>query len=204
MLAHAKKLLQHHSHYEFDYEMKNREGVFFSEQLPLSLHFYMFLITLSNLCTEKQVEMFLKPALKGEILGCYAQTELAHGSDVQNLLTTATFSDEDQTFIINTPSTLAAKWWIGDLGVYANHAIVFAQLIIKTKKYGVHAFLVPIRDKDHNPFPGIEVGEIGAKYGYNCKDNGYVIFNKYKIPRRNMLMKYTKVSTTGEYERRGN
>jgi acyl-CoA oxidase len=56
------------------------------------------------------------------------------------------------------PSIAAAKWWIGDLGFYANHAIVFANLIIKNKKYGIHAFLVPIRDKDHNPFPGVEVG----------------------------------------------
>lgn len=65
MLAHAKKLIHHHKHYDFDYDMKNREGLFFSEQLPLSLHFYMFLITLANLCTDKQIEMFYKPALKG-------------------------------------------------------------------------------------------------------------------------------------------
>lgn len=56
---------------------------------------------------------------------------------------------------MNMGQTSAIKWWIGDLGNYANHAIVFAQLIIKTKKYGIHAFLVPIRDKDHNPFPGV-------------------------------------------------
>ena len=55
MLAHAKKLIQHHKHHEFDYDMKGREVIFFSEQLPLSLHFYMFLITLANLCTDKQV-----------------------------------------------------------------------------------------------------------------------------------------------------
>lgn len=55
MLAHAKKLIQHHKHYDFSYAMKNREVLFFSEQIPLSLHFYMFLITLSNLCTDKQL-----------------------------------------------------------------------------------------------------------------------------------------------------
>ena len=56
---------------------------------------------------------------------------------------------------MNTPAVESAKWWIGDLGLYANHAIIFAQLYIKNKKYGVHAFLVPIRDKNHDPFPGI-------------------------------------------------
>ena len=88
--------------------------------------------------------------------------------------------------------------------MYANHAIIFAQLLIKNKKYGLHAFLVPIRDKNHKPFSGVEIGDIGPKYGYNNKDNGYVRFDKYRIPRRNMLMKYTKVSKSGVYERRGN
>ena len=56
---------------------------------------------------------------------------------------------------MNTPSTKAAKWWIGDLGVFANHAVVFAQLIIKNKKYGVHAFIVKIRDNNHKILPNI-------------------------------------------------
>ena len=64
--------------------------------MPLSLHFYMFLITLSNLCTDKQLEMFFKPALKSEILGCYAQTELGHGSDIQNLRTSAIYDENTE------------------------------------------------------------------------------------------------------------
>lgn len=106
--------------------------------------------------------------------------------------------------MLNTPDIGGIKWWIGDLGLYANHAIIFAQLIIKNKKYGLHAFLVPIRDKNHNAFPGVEVGDIGPKYGYNCKDNGYIKFDNYRIKRRYMLMKYSKVSKSGVYERRGN
>lgn len=56
---------------------------------------------------------------------------------------------------MNTPSTKAAKWWIGDLGVFANHACVFAQLYIKGKNHGLHAFIVPIRDQTHKPYSGI-------------------------------------------------
>jgi acyl-CoA oxidase len=31
--------------------------------------------------------------------------------------------------------------------------------------------------KSHLPLEGVEVGDIGPKYGYNTKDNGYLRFN---------------------------
>ena len=45
----------------------------------------------------------------------------------------------------------------------------------------------------HRPLSGIEVGDIGPKYGFNNKDNGYLKFDNIRIPRRNLLMKYVKV-----------
>ena len=80
------------------------------------------------------------------MIGCYAQTELGHGSDVKGLMTTATYDEGSESFIVNTPNSKAAKWWIGDLGVFATHACVFAQLYVKGKNHGVHAFVVPVRD----------------------------------------------------------
>lgn len=59
--------------------------------------------------------------------------------------------------------------------------------------------MVPLRDNDHKPFPGVEVGDIGPKSGFNAKDNGYLILTNYRIPRKNMLMKYHKVSKEGKY-----
>ncbi len=53
---------------------------------------------------------------------------------------------ENDTFIINTPSISAAKFWPGDLGIWATHALIFAQLIIHGKNHGVHSFIVQIRD----------------------------------------------------------
>lgn len=59
-------------------------------------------------------------------MGCYAQTEIGHGSDVSGLETTAIFDKKTDEFIINTPSITATKWWPGDMGRMANHALVFA------------------------------------------------------------------------------
>jgi acyl-CoA oxidase len=63
-------------------------------------------------------------------MGCYAQTELGHGSDVQSLETTATFDKSTDEIILNTPTISAAKFWPGDLGFVGNYAMVFAKLIV--------------------------------------------------------------------------
>ncbi len=90
------------------------------------------------------------------------------------------------------------------MGVYCSHAAIFAQLIINGKRHGVHAFLVPIRDrKTLEPLRGVEVGDVGPKHGFQNKDNGYLILHNVRIPRRNMLMKYHVVSKEGNYSLQG-
>jgi len=62
--------------------------------------------------------------------------------------------------------------------LWSNHAIVFAQCVIDENNYGVMGFLVPIRDLEtHKPLKGIQVGDIGTKFGYQTTDNGWLIFN---------------------------
>lgn len=51
-----------------------------------------------------------------DIMGCYAQTEIGHGSDVSGLETTAIYDKRTDEFVINTPSITATKWWPGEMG----------------------------------------------------------------------------------------
>jgi len=137
--------------------------------------------------------MFMK-AMNYEIIGCYAQTELGHGSNVRGLETTSTYNPDDQTFTINSPTLTSSKWWIGSLGRTANHAIVMAQLIVDGKNHGPHPFIVQIRDMEtHLPLENIHVGDIGPKFGYNTMDNGFLLFNNLKVPHSAMLSKYSQV-----------
>ena len=46
---------------------------------------------------------------------------------------------------------------------------------------GPHAFIMPIRDAAHLPLPGITVGDIGPKFGYNGVDNGFLKFDHVRI-----------------------
>ena len=61
----------------------------------------------------------------------------------------------------------AYKWWPGGLGKTANYAIVMCQLVTEGVNRGPHPFMVQLRDEDtHKPLPGIKVGEIGPKLGF--------------------------------------
>mmetsp|Transcript_13046 Transcript_13046/g.12899 ORF Transcript_13046/g.12899 Transcript_13046/m.12899 type:complete len:152 (-) Transcript_13046:1005-1460(-) len=91
------------------------------------------------------------------------------------------------------------------MGLTATHAIVYAQLIVDKKKQGVQAFMAPIRSlSTHRTFPGVEAGDIGPKFGMNTKDNGYLLFTEYRIPRTNMLMRFVKLDRNGTLSIVGN
>ncbi|OMJ29267.1 Peroxisomal acyl-coenzyme A oxidase 1 [Smittium culicis] len=158
----------------------------------------MFIPTLEQQCNDEQREAFLKPALDYRIIGCYAQTELGHGSNIRALETTATFIEETDEFEINSPTLTSTKWWIGTLGVSCSHAAVMSQVYVKGKHIGLYPVIVPIRSMtDYKPLPGINVGDIGPKMGLNTMDNGFLNLNKVRVPRFNLLQKYVNVSRDG-------
>uniref|UniRef100_A0A0K0FYW7 Acyl-coenzyme A oxidase n=1 Tax=Strongyloides venezuelensis TaxID=75913 RepID=A0A0K0FYW7_STRVS len=167
---------------------------------PFSLHGGMFIPCLEAQADDEQREIWLKKANNYEINGTYAQTEMGHGTNLRKLETTATFDVEKDEFIIHTPTITATKWWPGNLGKNANVCIVAAQTWIKGKCYGTNNFIVQLRDfETHEPLPGITVGDIGPKFGYQQNDNGFCKFDNVRIPRRNMLMKHVKVDREGNF-----
>lgn len=86
------------------------------------------------------------------------------------------------------------------MGVLATHAVVMAWLISKGKDYGVQAFIVWIWDQNHKPMSGLDLGDIGPKMNWEMKDNGYLAFDKYRIPWENMLMRYSALTREGEFK----
>ncbi|CAA7020357.1 unnamed protein product [Microthlaspi erraticum] len=169
----------------------------------VDLHWGMFVPAIKGQGTEEQQQKWLPLANNMQIIGCYAQTELGHGSHVQGLETTATFDPQTDQFIIHSPTQTSSKWWPGGLGKVSTHAVVYARLITNGKDHGVHGFIVQLRSlDDHSPLPGITVGDIGMKFGngaYNSMDNGFLKFDHFRIPRDQMLMRLSKVTREGKY-----
>ncbi|KAG0221570.1 fatty-acyl coenzyme A oxidase [Mortierella sp. GBA43] len=166
------------------------------------VHYGLFFGALRGSATSSQFSHWV--ATKGALamngmVGCFAMTELGHGSNVAGLETTATFDEASDQFIIHTPSITATKWWIGGAAHTATHCVVFAQLIVRGKRYGVKSFVVQLRDTHtYTLMPGVNIGDIGKKMGRDGIDNGWIQFTNVRIPRTNMLMKHTKVSRAGD------
>lgn len=159
----------------------------------------MFTTSIENFCTDEQREIWVPKAHNHDINGCYAQTELGHGSNVAALETTATFDKEKDEFVIHSPTITSTKWWPGDLGRFANFALCMARLVIDGNDYGVMPFVVQIRDLNtHKWMPGIKSGDLGPKFGYHSKDNGWLTFTHVRIPRSQMLQRFVNVSREGE------
>ncbi|KAK8692879.1 hypothetical protein V6N13_070483 [Hibiscus sabdariffa] len=176
---------------------------FVDQPVFTDLHWGMFIPAIKGSGTEEQKAKWLPLAYKMQIIGCYAQTELGHGSNVQGLETTATFDPHTDEFVIHSPTLTSSKWWPGGLGKVSTHAVVYARLITDGQDNGVHGFIVQLRSlDDHLPLPGITVGDIGMKFGsgaYNSMDNGVLRFDHVRIPRDQMLMGVSQVTREGKF-----
>ena len=178
-----------------------------ADNFPTLVHRFMFVPNIRSLADDEQRSKWLPLCRDWRMIGCYAQTELGHGSNVRALETTATF-DKDAldggAWKIHSPTLTAAKFWPGTLGRTANHAMVVARLIDgQGVDRGMHNFLVPLRDmQTHKLLPGVTTGDVGPKIGYNNMDNGFASFNNIIIPRRNMFMRFAMVDSNGNYTKK--
>ncbi|MFI7606029.1 acyl-CoA dehydrogenase [Micromonospora sp. NPDC049366] len=149
--------------------------------------------------TRRHHDAHLRDIASGALLGCFAMTETGHGSDVQQLRTTCTYDPRTRAFDLHTPHEAARKDYIGNAARDGRMAVVFAQLITEGRGHGVHAWLVPIRDAQGNPMPGVTIGDAGPKGGLLGVDNGRLSFDHVRVPRDMLLDRYGQVAEDGTY-----
>lgn len=170
-----------------------------SLMVKLGVQWGLFGGAIQALGTERHHAAYLPGVMSLEIPGCFAMTETGHGSDVQGLRTTATFDPDTDEFVVHTPDEAARKDYIGNAARDGRLAVVFAQLVTGGQRHGVHALLVPVRDADGAPMPGVRIEDCGPKAGLNGVDNGRLWFDRVRVPRTALLNRYGDVAADGTY-----
>src|SRR6266568_5137994 len=123
--------------------------------------------------TEEQKREWLPRLASGELLGAFALTEPAAGSDAGSLKTSARRVGED--YVLNGTKVFITN--IGRAGVY----IVFARTGPGTRAAGVSAFIVPAET------PGLRVGQVFKKMGLNGSPTGELVLEDVVVPAANRL-----------------
>ncbi len=167
--------------------------------VKVGVQFGLFGGAILQLGTQAHHDAYLADLITGKLMGCFAMTESGHGSNVQALGTVATYDVEAQEFVITTTTEDARKDYIGNAARHAEVAVVFAQLEVGGKSEGVHAFVVPIRDKGR-PCDGVRIEDDGLKMGLNGVDNGRLWFDGVRVPRTALLNRFADVTPAGVYE----
>lgn len=154
---------------------------------------------ITNLGTTWHHETFLPDAISCALPGCFAMTELGHGSDVSSIETTITWLPESGEFEVHSPTPSATKAYIGNAATHGRMAAVFGQLWVDGTCHGVHTILVPIRNEAGEPLPGVTPGDHGHKGGLLGVDNGTIRFDHVRVPRQMLLNRYGGVDEQGVY-----
>jgi acyl-CoA oxidase len=159
----------------------------------------LFVGAIQHLGTAEHQQRYLPDVMTLDLPGCFAMTETGHGSDVQSIRTTGTYDAATQEIVVHTPDDDARKDYIGSAARDGRIAVVFAQLLTAGESHGVHAILVPIRDGDGRPCPGVSIEDCGPKAGLNGVDNGRLAFNQVRVPRTALLDRYGSIADDGTY-----
>ncbi len=168
--------------------------------IKFGVQFGLFGGSINQLGSEAQRRQYLPAVGTLELPGCFAMTERRHGSNVRDLQTTAVLDRDTDEWVITTPTQDDHKEWIGNAARHGRMATVFAQLVIDGEGFGVHAFLVPIRDAQGEPMPGVRIEDSGHKMGLNGVDNGRLWFSDVRIPRASLLSRFAQVGEDGVYQ----
>jgi hypothetical protein len=129
--------------------------------------------TLLDFASPTQQARFLPGLVKGEIIGCYAMSEEATGSDAYALRTTA--EKREGGYVLN-----GEKWFV-TFGPIADMAVIYATTNPKAGKWGVSLFIV------ESNAPGYSASPVQDKMGLRTVPIGKITLRDCFVPAENLI-----------------
>jgi len=140
----------------------------------MSVHNSVVCMPLLKFGTTEQKEKFLRPAARGEMLGCFCLTEPQAGSEASALKARA--RRDGNHWVLN-----GTKQFITS-GSNADLAIVFAVTDPAKGKKGISAFLVPTKKVE-----GWNVARVEEKLGLHASDTCQIVMDNLRLTPDLML-----------------
>ena len=138
----------------------------------ISVHQYMATNHLAEAGNAELKEKYLRPSIKGDMIGAIAISEPGAGSDVSALRTTAV--REGDEYVINGSKTFITNGVFGDFVVVA----------CKTNPdAGVNGISLIVVDRDCEGFTATQL----KKIGWHSSDTGELAFDNVRVPVSNVV-----------------
>ncbi|RBM18149.1 acyl-CoA dehydrogenase [Prauserella sp. PE36] len=119
-----------------------------------------------------QIDKWVRPTLKGELIGSLAVTEPDGGSDVAGVRTTA--SREGDHYVVNGAKTFITSGCRAD----------FVTTVVRTGEPGAHGLSLLVVERGT---PGFTVTRKLEKMGWHCSDTAELSYVDVKVPVANLV-----------------
>jgi len=178
ILSEPERFFEYHRHLARNGKMSL--GVRFTVQYNL------FAGTVMVLGNDKQ-----KDIINNKVIGCFCLTEKLAGVNSGLVVhAEANWNPISETFHLKTRHD-SPKYWISQ-GCTAEYGVVFARVKAFNKDYGIHAFLINMKQYSNS----ITITDMGSKTVALGLDNAQISFDCV-LPASCLLDKYIKVTKTG-------
>jgi acyl-CoA oxidase len=167
-----------------------------------TVQYNLYAGTIVALGSQNQRDALYATQASGD-LGCFAFTECGAGVlSGAGVETTATLDEKKGVIIVHTPVPSARKNWISQ-GMFAERAVILANLIVRGENKGPHIFWTRIADrvkgsKQLKSVKGVKVERLGNKTALLGLDNAFVSFDHFEIQVDALLSRFSRLQEDSE------
>lgn len=160
--------------------------------IRFTVHYNLCAGTVLGLGNEDQIKQLDEWQDQG-LLGCFSLTEKLAGVNSGLVVNTQAHWDQaTQSFNLHSPNLGAYKNWISQ-GLVADRTVAVADLFIKGKSYGPHAFMMNLRENG-KPVAGVKFEDMGKKTVGNDLDNAAIGFENVSLPKSALLNRCVRIT----------
>lgn len=81
-----------------------------SWSIRMGVHYGLFASSINSQGTDEQRQRYQRQIAEMRVIGCFAMTEMGHGSNVSAIETTATYDARHGCFVLHSPTLTSTKW----------------------------------------------------------------------------------------------